>query len=172
MSLRLYFIVSGIKEVLKTFYAAGVSSAVLAGIKDIRFEIDAGKLEADNMKELDSIIEDIEQIGIKPHEVGLFSAHQMGTARLSVSPKNGALSEDGELWDCEDLYICDASTFPTASGANPMCTTLTIAHMLSKRLANRLLFEDSKLLDSNEFSKISQILRLRESRRMQHFTAT
>lgn len=37
----------------------------------------------------------------------------------------------------------DASVFPTASGANPMWTTLAIAQMLSTRLASRLAAEDA-----------------------------
>jgi len=32
----------------------------------------------------------------------------------------------------------DASVFPSASGANPMVTTLAISHLLSNRLAKRL----------------------------------
>jgi hypothetical protein len=44
----------------------------------------------------------------------------------------------GESWDVDDLLVCDASVFPTASGANPMPTTLALAHLISTRLAARL----------------------------------
>ena len=44
-------------------------------------------------------------------------------------------------WLCR--YVMDASVFPTASGANPMWTTLAIAQMLSTRLASRLAAEDA-----------------------------
>jgi len=83
--------------------------------------------------------------GIEKHSIGVFSAHQMGTCRLSVSPNRGVCDENGETWDCDDLYICDASTFPTASGANPMCTTLAISHMVSSRIVKRLQYEDNSL---------------------------
>jgi hypothetical protein len=42
------------------------------------------------------------------------------------------------VWDADALYVIDASIFPTASGANPMVTTLAIAHLLATRLAARL----------------------------------
>ena len=49
-----------------------------------------------------------------------------------------AQDEEGECWECDGLYVCDASLFPTASGANPMVTTLATAYMLATRLASRL----------------------------------
>ena len=77
------------------------------------------------------------------YTMSVFSAHQMGTCRLGSSPSTSAADEDGELWDCDDLYIADASTLPTASGANPMLTTLAVAHMIANRIALRLQYEDA-----------------------------
>jgi long-chain-alcohol oxidase len=48
------------------------------------------------------------------------------------------VDEDGEMWECDGVYLCDASVFPTASGSNPMMTTLATACMLTERLALRL----------------------------------
>ena len=63
--------------------------------------------------------------------MGLFSAHQMGTCRLSSCPSRGAARPSGETWDCDGLFVCDASTFPTASGVNPMVTVVAVARMIS-----------------------------------------
>ena len=41
-------------------------------------------------------------------------------------------------------YLLNSLSRSTASGANPMLTTLTLSHMLSKRLAWRLKLEDNK----------------------------
>lgn len=141
--------------------AAGAKEVFLAGIKERRFSFDSSV--EDN--EFENFLKNIEQFGINQHDIPLASAHQMGTARLSVSPKNGALSEDGELWDCANAFVFDASTFPTASGANPMCTTLAISHMLSERLAKKLLYEDNQILDTEEAEIIEKNIRLRDAKR-------
>lgn len=79
------------------------------------------------------------------YTMSIFSAHQMGTCRLGSSPSTSAADEDGELWECDDLYVADASTLPTASGANPMLTTLAISHMIANRIALRLQYEDDRI---------------------------
>jgi long-chain-alcohol oxidase len=38
----------------------------------------------------------------------------------------------------QNVVVCDASTFPTASGVNPMVTIQAIAHMNALALAERL----------------------------------
>ena len=110
----------GIKESAKTLIAAGCSDVYISGIKEICYSHCNHDKVFEATKEFEQFVKDLEETGVKPHEIGLFSAHQMGTARLSVNPDVGAVSEDGESWDCENLYVFDASTFPTASGANPM----------------------------------------------------
>ena len=57
----------------------------------------------------------------------LFSAHQMGTCRMGSDRTQSVVNENGETWSCQNLFVCDASVFPTSSGVNPMLTTLAIA---------------------------------------------
>eukprot|EP01050_Picozoa_sp_SAG11_P021667 SAG11_NODE_3900_length_2158_cov_2.273919_2_plen_166_part_00 len=98
--------------------------------------------------------------------LGLFSAHQMGSCRMGYDAQSSAIDCDGESWEVDDLFVVrpnypplersalplkrsarqmDASTFPTASGANPMLTTLAIAQLLSARLVRRLAGADPEL---------------------------
>jgi len=91
---------------------------------------------------LDAYVEKVRLSGIKTNSVGVFSAHQMGSCRMGYSPNTSVVDEDGEMWECDNLYLADASTLPTASAANPMVTTLSISHMIATKLAQRLKQED------------------------------
>lgn len=66
------------------------------------------------------------------------SAHQMGTCRMSSSPKQGVVDPDGQVWDTEGLYVADASVFPSASGVNPMVTNMAITDWTSRKLAQAM----------------------------------
>ena len=66
------------------------------------------------------------------------SFHIMGSARMGGSPATAACNPRGETWDVRDLYVCDGSSFPTASGVNPMISIEAIAHMNASALAARL----------------------------------
>mmetsp|Transcript_101273 Transcript_101273/g.179956 ORF Transcript_101273/g.179956 Transcript_101273/m.179956 type:complete len:718 (-) Transcript_101273:86-2239(-) len=83
---------------------------------------------------LEKLIEEVRHIGFPLYKVPLFSAHQMGTCRMGTDPRNSVVKPTCETWACSGLYVVDASTFPTSSGANPMITTLGIAHMAAQRL--------------------------------------
>ncbi len=66
------------------------------------------------------------------------SFHIMGSARMGASPSDSACNPEGETWDARSVYVCDGSTFPTASGVNPMITIEAIAHLNATRLAQVL----------------------------------
>jgi long-chain-alcohol oxidase len=54
------------------------------------------------------------------------------------SPNDSACDPEGRIWGVQNVVVCDASTFPTASGVNPMVTIEAIAHMNASALAARL----------------------------------
>ena len=76
--------------------------------------------------------------GYGPGQVHLGSFHIMGSARIGGSPGTSACDPTGQTWDVRDLYVFDASTFPTASGVNPQISIQAIAHMSARALAHRL----------------------------------
>jgi choline dehydrogenase-like flavoprotein len=71
-------------------------------------------------------------------EIVLSSFHIMGSARMGGSPSNSVCDPTGQTWEVRDLYVCDASTFPTASGVNPQISIQAIAHMNASGLAAKL----------------------------------
>jgi long-chain-alcohol oxidase len=57
---------------------------------------------------------------------------------MGGSPAIGACDATGESWEVSRLVVCDGSTFPTASGVNPMISIAAVAHMNASELAARL----------------------------------
>jgi long-chain-alcohol oxidase len=50
----------------------------------------------------------------------------------------GPVDANGETWECKNLFVADASVFPTSLGINPMITVEAVAFMLSRSVMNRL----------------------------------
>jgi choline dehydrogenase-like flavoprotein len=71
----------------------------------------------------------------KPSELRLEAFHPMGTARISADPSEGACGPDGALNGTNDLYVADASLFPTSVGVNPMMTVIAFAKQVAKAIA-------------------------------------
>jgi len=77
--------------------------------------------------------------------VALFSAHQMGTARMGAtaadpstgSGQAGVIDPDGRVYGVEGLLVADASAFPSAYGVNPMLTVMALAHRATSALIAR-----------------------------------
>lgn len=65
----------------------------------------------------------------------LFSAHQMGSARMGRDPKTSVAKPTGELHDVRGVFIGDTSAFPTAVGVNPMVTCMALAARTAKFIA-------------------------------------
>ncbi|MGH7448550.1 MAG: GMC oxidoreductase, partial [Longimicrobiales bacterium] len=50
------------------------------------------------------------------------TAHLMGGCRMGGDPARSVTRSDGRTWDIPNLWVCDASLFPTGGGANPSLT--------------------------------------------------
>jgi len=75
---------------------------------------------------------EFEATTFKPQELRLEAFHPMGTARIAPDPREGVCASDGSVHGTRDLYVADASLFPTSVGVNPMMTIIAFA----KRVAN------------------------------------
>ena len=66
--------------------------------------------------------------GTQANRIAVFSAHQMGTARMNVDPTRGVTDPLGHVHGVAGLMVADSSVFPLASGVNPMLTIMALAH--------------------------------------------
>jgi choline dehydrogenase-like flavoprotein len=67
--------------------------------------------------------------------LALFSFHIMGSARMGGSAKASATNPEGQTWEVRYLFVTDSSSFPSASGVNPMISIEAIAHRNASLLA-------------------------------------
>lgn len=84
--------------------------------------------------DLDGWIAAGQQLRLGAGGLPLFSAHQMGTARIGLDPQDSVARPSGELHDCDRIWIADTSAFPTASGSNPMCTVMALARRTAEHV--------------------------------------
>lgn len=60
--------------------------------------------------------------------------HILGTAKMGASPETSVCNADGATHDVPNLYVMDASSFPTSAAVNPTATIMAVALRQSKRL--------------------------------------
>jgi len=51
----------------------------------------------------------------------------MGTLRMGPERASSVVNPAGLFYDVNNLYACDGSVFPTASGYNPTLTIIAVA---------------------------------------------
>ncbi|KUJ12732.1 long chain fatty alcohol oxidase-like protein [Mollisia scopiformis] len=90
-------------------------------------------------------LEALKRTGNKPPIAPFACAHQMGSNRMSVRPQDGVVDPKGKVWGTEDLYVADASVFPSASGVNPMVTNMAISDWISRSIGRELRGVEARL---------------------------
>jgi choline dehydrogenase-like flavoprotein len=116
-------IVQGLVGSVKIALAAGAKRILTTHANPLVLRREDATSEA-----IDALVSEILRRGIKPNRIAVFSAHQMGSARMSVDPSEGVVNEDGQVHGVSGLYVADSSLFPLASGVNPMLTIMALSH--------------------------------------------
>lgn len=76
--------------------------------------------------------------GVQALRTQMYSAHQISSVRMAATVEEGPVSPEGELFECENLYVADGSVLPTSLGINPMLTIEAMAQMIAQHVASRL----------------------------------
>jgi choline dehydrogenase-like flavoprotein len=83
-------------------------------------------------------MESVDRVGFGPNQLLLATFHQMASCRMGTSDRDSVVTPEHQVWGIPGLYVADASTFPSASGVNPMLTIMGIAHRAAGIVASRI----------------------------------
>jgi choline dehydrogenase-like flavoprotein len=75
---------------------------------------------------------------LKFSDLEMMAFHPMGTCRMGTDPRHSVAGPYGETFDIKNLYLADASLFPSCLGVNPMQSIMAFAHRNSDFLHTRL----------------------------------
>jgi len=120
----------GLEKIAEVMFAAGARK-VITGVHGLPMEL---------VKPEDVRI--IREAEIKNTHLNVIGNHPLGTCMMGADPKRAVVSglRDNflEVFDVKNLYVCDASIFPTALGVNPMLSIMAFADYFAHLLADRL----------------------------------
>ncbi|HEV8360754.1 MAG TPA: GMC family oxidoreductase [Candidatus Thermoplasmatota archaeon] len=82
----------------------------------------------------DQIPELVARVHDEPHRLVLGSAHPQSGNAMGTDPQRSVVDPDGRVHGFRNLFVCDASVFPTAVGVNPQVTVMALASMVAARI--------------------------------------
>jgi len=68
----------------------------------------------------------------------LNGSHVCGTCRFGDDPQTSVLDSDNRAHDLDNLYVLDASFFPSSGGINPSLTIVANSLRATDKIAQRL----------------------------------
>jgi choline dehydrogenase-like flavoprotein len=125
------------QEVTRIVFAGGGVGVSSLHAAPLRLDSEGGMPGAVSKPRLDRYLAELERRGVVLNRVGLGTAHQMGTCRLGADAKTAVADPYGEVHGVRGLFVADASGFPTASGVNPMLSTMALAYRVAQHIKTR-----------------------------------
>ena len=125
----------GIQETGRVLAAAGAKGLVTIHTEAVEVRAAGDRLSP---AELQQFLDRVSVRSLAPNRCTMFSAHLMGSCPMGADGRGSAVRPTGELWSAENLFIADASVFPTAPGVNPMITIMAMARRTSRAVIGRL----------------------------------
>ena len=127
----------GLVQMARLARAAGAQRIVAVGTPPRWHDVRAGGVDEEAAR-FTRFVADLGSFDFAPNRGTVFSAHQMGTARMGADPRTHPCDPWGRVRDgrgdhvIRGLYVGDGSVFPTGIGVNPMITIMALARRVSR----------------------------------------
>lgn len=113
---------AAIKAAAKVHFAAGAKKVFVPTVQ---------KRIIERAEDIDAVVEGIAN---EPMTFRMVSYHPQGTCRMGTDPKTSVVNGYGETHDVKNLFITDASLFPTSIIVNPQVTVYTLASYVADNI--------------------------------------
>lgn len=118
-------LLKGLKTLAEVTVAAGATELVMP------FTRFTEPLKVEKDMQFDWILDE----KFSPGALAVGSAHPHGSIQAADSPEKGAVDPNFELYGHENIFVMDASVYPTGLSVNPQITTMSLALKASRQLA-------------------------------------
>ena len=109
----------------RIYFAAGAHRVYLPTTRRTTIE---------SVDQIDSVIDSLTN---GKHLYRMTSYHPQGTMRMGADPTTSVVAPDGRCHDLDNVYVPDASLFPSSLLVNPQVTVYTMASYISDRIVAR-----------------------------------
>lgn len=82
----------------------------------------------------ESDIARIDDMPLRSCDLSMISAHPQGSCRMGPDAATSVVGMDWRVHGGDDVYVCDASLFPTTASTHTMIPVMTLAHLLADAL--------------------------------------
>jgi choline dehydrogenase-like flavoprotein len=113
-------------EILAQMWFDVGAQHVISGHKDI--------IKIDRKEDIPKLVQKVKK---NPDGLWLASSHPQGGNRMGQDSSNCVVDSNCKVHGFSNLYVCDASVFPTTLGINPQITVMALAAMTADYINNK-----------------------------------
>lgn len=114
----------GIRTAANIYLEAGADEVFTNHEKELLFRKDH---KEEDLKKADTC-------PLEPGDLLIHTAHPQGGCKMG-NPGNGVVDFNGHSYDVQNLFVCDASLFPTSLGVNPQLAIMALATKIGEHMA-------------------------------------
>jgi hypothetical protein len=119
---ELKILAKGVEVLGKMWFALGARRIIIS-----HRSMSIVENEADILKLVDKVL-------TYPNNLLLGSAHPQSGNKIGTSQSDSVVDSDCKVHGFTNLFVCDASVFPTSVGVNPQITVMTVASIIASRI--------------------------------------